>query len=128
MLHPFFSTVLGRPELVADHLANYAALIREEGAIAGRSLVRRAVAGVTAAVSAMLALGLIGTAIMLGVLHDRFHWVLVIVPGVAVVVAAIAARVATQPTEFHAFQDLSAQLDADVRALHIAGASDADRP
>jgi hypothetical protein len=127
MLHPIFSTVLGRPELIADHLANYAALIREEGGIAGRSLVRRAVAGVLAAVSAMLALGLIGTAAMLGVLHGRFHWILVLVPAVAVAVAAVASWIATRPTSLHAFQDLTAQLDADVHAMHIAGASDADR-
>ena len=36
--------------MIADHLANYAALLREEGAAAGRSLVQRAVAGVLAAV------------------------------------------------------------------------------
>ncbi|MEO5736936.1 MAG: hypothetical protein ABIQ82_05690 [Variovorax sp.] len=126
MLHPIFSTVLGRPELIADHLANYAALIREESTLAGRALIRRALAGVIAAVSAMLALGLIGIAVMLGVLHGSFHWVLVVVPGVAVVVAALSAWVATRPTDLNAFQDLSAQLDADVRALHLAGDSDAD--
>lgn len=126
MLHPIFSTVLGRPELIADHLANYAALIREESALASRALIKRALAGVVAAVSAMLALGLIGIAIMLGVLHGSFHWVLVAVPGVAVVVAALSAWVATRPTDLNAFQDLSAQLDADVRALHLAGGSDAD--
>ncbi|MDM0056227.1 hypothetical protein [Variovorax fucosicus] len=126
MLHPIFSTVLGRPELIADHLANYAALIREESALASRALIRRALAGVIAAVSAMLALGLIGIAVMLGVLHGSFHWVLVAVPGVAVAVAALSAWLATRPTELNAFQDLSAQLDADVRALHLAGGSDAD--
>ena len=128
MLHPIFSTVLGRPELIADHLANYAALIREESALASRALIRRALAGVLAAVSAMLALGLIGIAVMLGVLHGSFHWVLVGVPGAAVVVAALSAWVASRPTDLNAFQDLSAQLDADVRALHLAGGPDADRP
>ena len=128
MLHPIFSTVLGRPELIADHLVNYAALIREEGAAAGRSLVQRALAGLLAAVSAMLALFLIGTSVMLGVLHGSFNWVLVIVPGVAVVVAAVCAWVAMRPAQFNAFQDLGAQLDADMRALHLAGRSDADRP
>lgn len=126
MFHPIFSTVLGRPELIADHLANYAALIREESATAGRSLVKRAVAGVVAAVSAMLALGLIGTAVMLGVLHGSFNWVLVIVPGVAVAIAAVSGWVAARPTDVNIFQDLTAQLDADVRALHLAGGSDAN--
>jgi hypothetical protein len=128
MLHPIFSTVLGRPELIADHLVNYAALIREEGAAAGRSLVQRAVAGVLAAVGAMLALFLIGTSVMLGVLHGSFNWVLVIVPGVAILIAAVSGWVATRPAEFNAFRDLGAQLDADMQALHLAGGSDADRP
>jgi hypothetical protein len=57
MLHPIFSTVLGHPDLVAEHLANYAALLRQESAEAGRGLVARIVAGVLAAASAMLALG-----------------------------------------------------------------------
>ncbi len=121
MLHPIFSTVLGHPALVAEHIANYGALIKDEAAQASRGLVARLVAGVLAAVSAMLALGLIGMAVMLGVLHGSFHWVLVIVPGVAVVVAIVAAFIAARPSEFDGFNDLKAQLDADVQALHMTG-------
>lgn len=121
MLHPIYSTVLGHPELIADHLANYGALVRQETHEATRGVVARMVAGVLAAASAMLALGLIGVAVMLGVLHGSFHWVLAAVPGVAVVIALLSAYVASRPQEFHAFADLRAQLDADVRALHLAG-------
>ncbi|MGJ7569827.1 hypothetical protein ACSFBX_04775 [Variovorax sp. RB2P76] len=121
MLHPIFSTVLGHPELVADHLANYAALVRQETAQAGRGLVTRIVAGVLAAASAMLALGLIGVAVLLGVLHGSFHWVLIAVPGVAVVIAAFCAWYATRPSASHGFDDLRSQLDADLQALHEAG-------
>jgi len=122
MLHPIFSTVLGHPELVADHLANYAALVRQETAQAGRGIVARVVAGVLAAASAMLALGLIGVAVLLGVLHGSFHWVLVIVPGVAVLIAAGCGWYAARPSPGHGFDDLRAQLDADLQALHEAGA------
>jgi len=121
MLHPIYKTVLGHPELVADHLANYMALVREEAGEATRQLVARIVAGVLAVISAIMALGLIGIAVMLGVLHGSFHWVLVIVPGVAIVVAAIAGYVAARPANFDGFDDIRAQLDADVRALHMAG-------
>jgi uncharacterized membrane protein len=123
MLHPIFSTVLGHPELIADHIANYGALVRLEAAEASRGVVSRFVAGVLAAVSAMLALGLIGIAVMLGVLHGSFHWVLIIVPGIAVLIAAIAGYLAARPSDFHRFDDLRAQLAADVRALHSAGES-----
>eukprot|EP01035_Chromulina_nebulosa_P058738 gene58738-80443_t len=115
MLHPIFSTVLGHPELVAEHLANYAALVRQETAQAGRGLVARIVAGVLAAASAMLALGLIGVAVLLGVLHGSFHWVLVAVPGVAVVIAAFCAWYATRPSPSHGFDDLRSQLEADLQ-------------
>jgi hypothetical protein len=121
MFHPIFSTVLGHPELVADHLANYASLIREETAEAGRGIIARVVAGVVAIVSAMLALGLIGIAVMLGFLNGSFHWVLAIVPGIAVIIAAVATYFATRPAVFHGFDDLRAQVDADIRALHIGG-------
>ncbi|AVQ83952.1 MULTISPECIES: phage holin family protein [Variovorax] len=127
MLHPIFSTVLGHPELVAEHLANYAALVRQETAQAGRGLVARIVAGVLAAASAMLALGLIGVAVLLGVLHGSFHWVLVAVPAVAVVIAAFCAWYATRPNQSHGFDDLRSQLEADLQALHDAGAHHGQR-
>jgi hypothetical protein len=127
MLHPIFSTVLGHPELVADHLANYAALVRQETAQAGRGIVARIVAGVLAAASAMMALGLIGVAVLLGVLHGSFHWVLVAVPGVAVLIAAVCGWYAARPSPGHGFDDLRAQLDADLQALHEAGASHGQR-
>lgn len=120
MLHPLYGTVLGHPELVGDHIANYGALIKEEVAQAGRGLVARLLAGVLAAVSAMLALGLIGIAVMLGALHGSFHWVLVLVPGVAVAIALVAAYLASRPAAFHAFGDLRAQIDADLSVLHLA--------
>lgn len=127
MLHPIYGTVLGHPELVGDHIANYGALIKEEAAQAGRGLVARLVAGVVAAVSAMLALGLIGIAVMVGTLHGSFHWVLVLVPAAAVVMALAAAYVASRPAEFHAFDDLRAQLEADLSVLRLAAENRRDR-
>ena len=121
MLHPIFSTVLGHPDLVAEHLANYAALVRQESAQAGRGLVARLVAALLAVASATLALGLIGVAVLLGVMHGSFHWVLVAVPAVAVVIAAICAWYATRPVPGHGFDDLRSQLDADLQALRDTG-------
>jgi fatty acid desaturase len=121
MIHPIFSTVLGHPELIADHVANYGALIRQEAAQASRAAIARVVAGVLAAVSAMLALGLIGIAVMLGVLQGRFHWVLAVVPSAALLIAVVAGYLASRPTVFHAFADLREQVDADMQALHAAG-------
>lgn len=121
MLHPIFSTVLGHPELIAEHFANYAALVRQETGEAARALLGRLVAGVLAAASFVLALGLIGVAVLLGVLHGSFHWVLVAVPAVALVIAAACAWIASRPFTAHGFDDLRAQVDADLQALREAG-------
>jgi hypothetical protein len=121
MLHPIYSTVLGHPELIADHIANYGALLQQEMREASRSLIARMVAGVLAAVSAVLALGLIGVAVMLGTVTGSFHWVLVVVPGIAVLIAIVAALIALREREPHAFAALRAELEADLHALHLAG-------
>ncbi|HEX7865087.1 MAG TPA: hypothetical protein VF555_09045 [Variovorax sp.] len=127
MLHPIFSTVLGHPELVAEHLANYAALVRQESAQAGRGLVARIVAGVLAAACAALTLGLTGVAVLLGVMHGSFHWVLVAVPGVALVIAAICTWYAMKSVPSYGFDDLRSQLGADLQALRDAGAAHEQR-
>lgn len=126
MLHPIFSTVLGHPDLVAEHLANYAALVKDEATQAGRNAVARLVAGVLAAIAGMLALGLIGIAVMLGVLHGSFHWVLVVVPGVAVLCALVAGYIASRSSTVNAFEDVRAQLDADIQAMRSSGGRHAD--
>lgn len=120
MIHPLFTTVLGHPNLIAEHFANYGALVRQEMSDASRGIVSRLIAGVLAVVSAMLALGLVGIAVMLGYLHG-FHWALIVVPGVAVLVALISGYVAARPSAFHPFADLKSQFDADIQALHLAG-------
>ena len=121
MLHPIYSTVLGHPELIADHLANYGALLQQEMHEASRNLISRVLAAVVAVVSALLALGLAGVAVMLGALHDSFHWVLVVVPGIAAMVAIVAALIAAKLHMPHAFAALRAEFEADLHALHLAG-------
>lgn len=124
MLHPIYTTLLRRPELVADHVVNYAALVREEGAQAGRTLVGRLIAVVLAALSAVLALGLAGVALMLGAMHGEFHWVLVAVPLALALLALGCGWAASRPTLQRGFEDLRIQLEADLQALRRAGAPD----
>lgn len=122
MFHPIYSTLLGHPELVADHLANYGALIKAEALEAKRNVVKRAIAGAIAVVAGLLGLIFSGVAIMLGGVNGSFHWVLVLVPGLTLLVAVVSASIATRPSTFHGFQDLQAQLSADMHAMHVAGA------
>ncbi|RZL49279.1 MAG: hypothetical protein EOP71_02490 [Variovorax sp.] len=124
MFHPIYSTLLGHPELVADHLANYGALIKAEALEVKRNAVKRAIAAAIAVVAGLLGLTFTGIAIMLGGVNGSFHWVLVLVPGLTLLVAAIAGSIAARSSTFHGFQDLQAQLAADMHALHVAGARD----
>ena len=82
MIHPIFSVLINRPELVVYHVAGYASLMREEASSVGSQLAQRAIAWGLVAVGSFVFLILLGVAIMLGAMHERFDWALVIVPAV----------------------------------------------
>lgn len=120
MLHPLFSTVIQRPDLVADHLSAYAALVGQEVRTVGTQFVARIVACVLAVLCGFLFLTLSGVALMLGVLQNQFHWVLLAAPGVALVMTIVAVAMARKPMPQEQFPELKAQLDSDVHALRMA--------
>ena len=117
MLHPLFSTIVQRPDLVIDHLSAYGALFHEEANNAGADFLKRIAAWVVAILAALLFLGLAGTAVMLGFMQNQFHWVLVIVPGTALLLLVIAVVLAKRPMRGERFSELKAQLDSDSQAL-----------
>lgn len=122
MVHPIFSVLVSRPELVVDHVTGYAALVQQEASSVGRQVLRRAVAWGVAAVSVIVFLVLAGVAVMLGVMQGNFHWVLVLTPGVALVLAVAALSAARKPLPAQVFSELRGQLEADAQALRMAGA------
>lgn len=122
MIHPIFSVLIRRPELVIDHVAGYAALVQEEASIVGVEVARRAVAWGIAVLGLVVFLVLAGVAVMLGALQGAFHWILVAAPGVALLLSVAAWLVARQPLPARAFTELKAQLDADAHALRAVGA------
>lgn len=121
MVHPIFSVLITRPELVMGHVAGYAALVQEEASSVGAEVARRGIAWAVAALGLLVFLILAGIAAMLGAVHE-FHWALVLAPGVALLVSVVAWRVARQPLPAKAFAELKAQLDADAQALRSLGA------
>jgi type IV secretory pathway VirB2 component (pilin) len=121
MLHPLFSTVVQRPDLVVDHLSAYAALFHDEAVSAGTDLLTRAAAWVVAVLTAVVFLGLTGVAVMLGWMQNQFHWALVIVPGVALLLVVAAILRAIKPWQTERFPELKAQIDSDIRALRMVG-------
>lgn len=122
MVHPIFSVLISKPELVMDHIAGYASLMHDEASSVGQVVARRAVAWCVALVGTLLFLMLTGVAAMLAAMHGSFHWMLIAVPGIALAVAIAGWTVARQRLPEKAFSELKAQLDADAQALRAIGA------
>lgn len=119
MLHPLFSTLIQRPDLIVDHVSAYAALFQQEASSAGSALLVRTVNWVLAALLAAVFLGLTGVALMLGLMQNNFHWVLVVVPGFVLVLLLVAIVRAKKPLQDERFPELKAQIDNDARALRM---------
>lgn len=122
MVHPIFSVLITRPELVMDHVAGYATLVQEEASTVGVQVARRAAAWAVVAVGLLVFLILAGVACMMGATGD-YHWALVVVPAVPLAIAIAAFFVARKPLPSSAFTELRAQLDADAQALRTMGAA-----
>ena len=121
MVHPIFSVLITRPELVVDHVAGYAALVQEEASTVGLEVAKRVIAWAVAVLGLLVFLVLSGIAVMLGAVHE-FHWALILTPGTALLASLVAWTVARQRLPSKAFTELKAQLDADAQALRTLGA------
>jgi hypothetical protein len=123
MLHPLFSLLARRPDLVMDHAAAYAALAHEEAAATGVELTRRALAWAVAVLCLAMFVVLAGVAAMLGAMQGHFHWMLLLVPGTALALAGVAFAQARQRLPQPAFAQLRSQFEADAQALRTLGSS-----
>lgn len=123
VLHPLLSVLVRRPDLVLAHLAGYATLIREEASATGSAIVRRALAWAVAILSFTVFLVLAGVAAMLAALHAQVHWVLLLVPGIALVLSVLAWAQARQKLPAEALSELRSQLDADIEILRTLGSA-----
>jgi len=121
IVHPIFSVLVSRPELVMEHVAGYAALAQEEASSVGKEVTKRVIAWAACAFSGLVFLILAGVAVMLGAVNDAFSWALVLVPLVPLGLAVFAWTIARQRLPAKAFAELRAQLDADAQALRTLG-------
>ena len=121
MIHPIFSVLVSKPELVMEHVAGYAALFREEASSMTSEVARRAIAWAACGACLFVFLLLAGVAVMLGAIQSEFSWALVIVPGIPLAIAIAAFTVARKPLPSRAFTELRSQLDADAQALRGLG-------
>jgi len=118
VIHPLFPVILRRPELLARHLLNHVDLLRAEFAEARRAVVLKAVAGLAAGMSLLLALGLSALAVMLSVV-ERFHWALVAVPGLEV---PLKAR-PREHTAFRSGEEVGVEIDLSEVLVFAIGAA-----
>jgi uncharacterized membrane protein YqjE len=121
-VHPIISVLITKPELVMEHVAGYAALMREEASTVGTEVAKRAIAWGVTLFAFLVFLILAGVAAMLAAVQEQFHWAFVVVPAIALVISIIAFTVARQRLPEKAFTELKAQLDADAEALRAIGA------
>lgn len=117
MIHPIFVVALRRPDLLATHVSNYGELLKSELVSVGSSLAIRAASAAVALVALLLALGLSGVAVMLGMVQGTFHWVLAIVPGVAWLLMLVSVAILMRPTVRARFDEIKDQFQADCKIL-----------
>jgi hypothetical protein len=122
MVHPIFSVLITKPELVMEHVAGYASLMRDEASSVGKEVARRAIAWGVTLFALLVFLILAGVAAMLAAIQDQFHWAFLLVPLVSLGIAVAGFLVARKPLPEKAFTELKAQLDADAQALRAIGA------
>ena len=120
MLHPLFSTLIQRPDLLVEHVSAYSALFHQEATQAGSVLLKRYLAWAAAAICGLVFVLFAGIALMMGILHNQFHWVLVAVPGSALALMLVAIAKAKAPLTEARFTELKAQIDSDIQALRAA--------
>ncbi len=120
MLHPLFSTLIRRPDLLVDHLSGYAALIEEEAAESGAELLKRSLFWLITVMCGAVFVMLTGVALMFGLVFNQFHWALVAVPGVTLVMVLVALNRARRPLTSGRFDEVKAQVNRDVQALRVA--------
>ena len=130
-IHPLLRLVATRPQLLADHVEAYAALVNEEIGQAILVLRRRVV--MSAVALGLLAVGgmLCGVALMLWAVTPgstiRAVWMLVIVPAVPLVVSLLCVLACQRETP-RAFSDVKQQLAADFTMLREVGSTEQASP
>ncbi len=124
LFHPIFKLIFKKPELLAAHASGYVTLARQEASEAAVELVTKVAAWVAMAVAAFLFVLLAAIAVMLGAVNGVFHWTLIAVPGVFLLISLLAFIWARKPlTNEQRFAELKAQVNADIEALRLAGSA-----
>ena len=126
-MSPLLTLLATQPQLLAEHLQGYSALLNEELRLAGQRWRRQALLQVAAFCSLSVAIVLGGVALMLWAvteaLSERALWVLWATPMLPLVIAVVCLLMARKPADTESFANLGRQLNADMALLRAAGAA-----
>lgn len=124
-MHPLFLTIIRRPDLVVDHMSAYGALLTQEAGDVSQTLVKRTLIWVGVVMFGSIGVVLSGTALMLGVLQNQFHWILVAVPGLMLLCSMVALTWTRKSVFADHVSNIKSQLFSDTTALRIAAGLEA---
>jgi peptidoglycan/LPS O-acetylase OafA/YrhL len=126
MIHPLLRLAATEPHLLGDHVEAYAALVGEEVHKVSTSWAMRIGLYVGPLLLALLGLGLVGVALLLGAALPSSDypapWAMVIVPLVPLAGAVACFMVARSKPIENAFDTVKKQLNADMAMLREVSA------
>ncbi|MDN3920651.1 hypothetical protein [Roseateles violae] len=125
MIHPLFTTLATRPQLLVEHLGAYAQLAAAEAGESAALLRRRLTLLAVAALSGLLGLALGGVALLLLAVvptEQMPHgWLLIAVPALPLLLALSCGLQLGRQARTPAFELLRHQLSQDAALLREAG-------
>lgn len=121
MIHPFFTRLVSQPGLFAEHAGAYAELATAEALQLTSRLKRQLLLAVSAALCALLGLGMAGVAALLAAAVPfesmPAPWALWLVPALPLAAAAACGLQLWRMQSVSAFALLRSQFAADARML-----------
>jgi hypothetical protein len=127
MIHPLFRLIASEPQMLATHVEAYSELVAEEVGAVTSQWKKRAALHAVSGICALLALIMVGVALMLWavipVAEMRAPWMLFVAPAIPVVLAVWAHFAAKAPVAEHGFKTIREQLAADAAMLRSVSAS-----
>lgn len=124
MFHPLIRLVAAKPHLLTAHLAAYAGLLEVQTTEALAGLRRRSLLVAGVVTGATLGLGLAGGAALLAAAIPLqampLPWLLVVVPAVPLLAAALCARALQRLPQAWSGEPLRSQWAADAALLQAA--------
>ena len=118
MIYALLKALILKPQLLTAHVRNYGEFVRSEMQGTVRQWAITAAAWATFAIGMLVFVLLCGVAAMIGMLHGQYHWILIVVPAIPLLLAVAALIVALRKTEGSSIDTIKQQFAADMQALN----------